>query len=344
MKHSSTTMPLKVLPTFLALAATVSAVCLSILAGWQRGGLLAERVLLICVGIVLVVAAHLLPGLCRSHGWRIRALGAVLWTGCMVATCYGHAVFFVMAQQHAGELRAAAVSVIVPAVSTPVRNPAVIASDRAGVIARLAHLAERKCGERCAAARIKRTILTAQLVALDVESAEVTRRDLTLERADAERVAAKADPVAGLMTAFGLAASRVDLVAGMAFAVVLEGVACFCWLLALRPVEAARRPVTSAEEDSHELRVTSGSTDGMQVRNELPSPAEAVASRTSGFGGDLTKVILAIDDGTLRGTVAEIRKYLRCSQTKAATVRKQLARYTQTGYEITQAIGSKGSL
>jgi hypothetical protein len=196
------TMPMRVPPALLALAATMTAACLSILAGWQRGGLFAERVLLVCVGVVLVVAAHLLPALCRPHGWRIRALGMALWIGCMTATCYGQAVFFVMAQKHAGEVRAALVAVV----SVPGRNLAEIASDRAGIVARLARVTERRCSDRCAAVRIERTTLNARLIALDVESAEVTRRELALERADAERTAAKADPLAGLLTAFGVAA------------------------------------------------------------------------------------------------------------------------------------------
>lgn len=72
-------MPMRALPALLAVTATATAACLSVMAGWQRRGLLAERVLWIAVGVVLVVAAHLLPALCRPHGWRVRALGAALW-------------------------------------------------------------------------------------------------------------------------------------------------------------------------------------------------------------------------------------------------------------------------
>lgn len=46
-------MPMRTLPALLAVAATVTAACLSIMAGWQRGGFLAERVLWIAVGVVL---------------------------------------------------------------------------------------------------------------------------------------------------------------------------------------------------------------------------------------------------------------------------------------------------
>ncbi|KAA0997506.1 hypothetical protein FVF58_48865 [Paraburkholderia panacisoli] len=152
-------------PALLAVTATATAACLSILAGWQRGGWVTERALWIAVCMVLVVAAHLLPALSRPHGWRIRAIGAVLWLACTAATCYGHAVFFVMAQKHAGELRAAAVPVVV----THGRGLAEIAADRSDAVARLARVSERRCGDRCAPVRIEHAMLTARLDALGVE-------------------------------------------------------------------------------------------------------------------------------------------------------------------------------
>lgn len=316
-------------PAVLALAATMTAVCLSILAGWQRGGLLAERVLLVCVGVVLVVAAHLLPALCRPHSWRIRALGVALWIGCMTATCYGHAVFFVMAQNHAGDVRAA----VVPAASVLGRNLAEIASDRAGIVARLVRVTERRCGSRCAAVRIERTTLNARLVALDAESAEVTRHELAFDRANAEREAAKADPVAGLLAAFGVPSGHVELVTSMAFAVVVEGVACLCWLLALVPAQARASKITPDWEGSHVLpvtHVTLASTAVPPDSHNVTKPKAMVGSSPGERADDLARVVTAVGDGTLRGTVAEIRKYLGCSQAKAATLRKQLARLTLT--------------
>jgi hypothetical protein len=326
--------PMRTQPMLLGLAATVTAVCLSILAGWQRGGLLAERVLLVCVGVVLVVAAHLLPALCRPHGWRIRALGIALWIGCMTATCYGHAVFFVMAQKHAGEVRAA----VIREVSAPDRNLAEIASDRAGIEARLAHVTERRCGARCASVRIERTTLNARLVALDAESAEVTRRELALDRVYAERKAARADPLVGLLAPFWITASCIDLVAGMAFAIVIEGVACFCWLLALEPVNATIAAVTSAQDVSHGIlvtRVTPASTCVASGGNDVTEPVGAANSAACKQADDLARVLAATRNGTLRGTVTEIRKHLGCSQAKAATLRKQLAQEMQSGHAPT---------
>ncbi|MEW9586765.1 hypothetical protein [Paraburkholderia sp. DGU8] len=261
---------------------------------------------------MLVVAAHLFPALCRSHGWRIRVLGAVLWLACMAATCYGHAVFFVMAQKHAGELRAGAVPMLV----THSRGLAQIAVDRADAVARLARVAERRCGEHCATVRIDGATLTARLKALDVEAAEAKRAEAAQDSAAAERAAAMADPVTGALTAFGLPVAHADLVAGLAFAAVLEGVACFAWLLALRPDDVTEITATPVQQGSNAESVTA-----------VTDASNAVAATESAeieSPDDVTRVREAVAAGTLRATVTEIRKFLGCSQTKAADIRKQV--------------------
>lgn len=300
-------------PALLASAATVTAACLSVMAGWQRGGFLAERVLWIAVGVVLVVAAHLLPALWRPYGWRIRFIGAVLWIGCMAATCYGHAVFFLLAQQHAGEIRAAAI----PPVVTTGRGAAVIASDRAAVVARLARVTERKCVGDCPALRIERTTLAARLEALDTELAAAKRQDIDRDRAAAARDAAQRDPVTG-------ASRDVDLLAGLAFAAVLEAVACFCWLLALRPGESLEANMDAA--------VTPVTVTSHAVTESLPEPvAQTVTAPVAPVEtvaidalDEVAGVIEAIAAGKLRATVNDIRKHLGCSQARAAAVRKQI--------------------
>ncbi|MFL9936368.1 hypothetical protein P0D88_46930 [Paraburkholderia sp. RL18-103-BIB-C] len=304
-------------PALLAVTATATAACLSIVAGWQRGGWVAERALWIAVGVVLVVAAHLLPALCRPHGWRIRVIGAALWLACMAATCYGHAVFFVMAQKHAGELRAAAV----PAVVTHGRGPAEIAADRADAVAKLARVTERRCGEHCATVRVERATQTARLEALAVEAAEAKRAEAAQDSGTAARAAAMADPVTGALTAFGLPVAHADLIAGLAFAAMLEGVACFAWLLALRPTDVTEVAVTPAQYASHAAPVTEVT--------DASNPVAAIQSPATEQPDDVTRVITAIGAGQLRGTVMEIRKFLGCSQATAAAVRKQIA--TPTG-------------
>jgi hypothetical protein len=227
----------------------------------------------------------------------------------MAATCYGHAVFFVLAQKHAGELRAAAV----PVVATHGRGLADIAAERADAVARLARVTERRCGDRCATVRIERATLTARLDALDVEVAEAKRAEAAQDSAAAARAAAMADPVTGALTAFGLPVAHAELIAGLAFAAVLEGVACFAWLLALRPADVTEITVTPALQGSHAEPVT-----------EVTPASNEVAALESPETDDVTRVTEAVAAGELRPTVTEIRRFLGCSQTKAADIRKRV--------------------
>ncbi|RQM44556.1 hypothetical protein EHZ19_28305 [Paraburkholderia bannensis] len=340
-------MPMRAYPAFLAVAATVTAACLSIMAGWQRGGFLAERVLWIAVGVVLVVAAHLLPALVRAHGWRVRAVGTLLWIGCIAATCYGHAFFFLMAQTHAGELRAAAV----PAVTAKGRGMAEIARDRADAVTRLGRTNARRCVEPCMSLRAERTAAAARLDALDVERDEARRAEAAQDRVDAERAAALADPVTGALTAFGVTAPRAELVTGLAFAGVLEAVACFAWLLALRPADVTRAvtesPVTPAQQGSNDgvtVSVTPVSRarlpgdTGQYPPVHNPAPVEvataptvdetvaevAKESRDEKIRRFVDTAKAEIAAGALRMTVKAIRIRFDCGQSIAIEVRKQL--------------------
>ncbi|POR54534.1 hypothetical protein B0G62_102142 [Paraburkholderia eburnea] len=328
-------MPMRTLPALLAVAATVTAACLSVQSGLQRGGFFAERALWVAVGVVLVVAAHLLPALVRSHGWRVRTVGALLWIGCIAATCYGHAVFFLTAARHAGELRAAAV----PVVTAKGRGLAEIARDRADAVTRLARTNARRCVAPCPNLTAERTAAAARVDALDVERDEARRAEAAQDRTAAARAAALADPVTGAMTSFGLPAARADLIAGLAFAGVLEAVACFAWLLALRPVavtaSVTESPVTPAQQGSNAVTVTPVTPEsiaapvvvtGAPVAAEpfMTAPAEILSLPVVEQRDDVTRVRAAINAGQVRPTVTGIRTFLGCSQSRAAAVRRQL--------------------
>lgn len=315
---------MRALPASLAVAATLTATCLSIQAGLQRGGFVAERALWVAVGVVLVVAAHLLPVLVRTHGRRIRIVGALLWLACVAATCYGHAVFFLMAQKHAGDLRAAAV----PVVTAKGRGLAEIAHDRADAVTRLARTNARRCVEPCPSLKAERTAAAARAEALDIELAEARRAETAQDRATAARDAALADPVTGAMTAFGVTAAHADLIAGLAFADVLEAVACFSWMLALRPAVAAEIAVTPATQGSHAAPVTpvtSTSHVVAPVVTPVTEPAPVLKLSVIEQTDDVARVATAVAAGTLRPTVIAIRKFLGCSQATASAIRKQIA-------------------
>jgi hypothetical protein len=118
------------------------------------------------------------------------------------------------------------------------------------------------------------------------------------------------DPVtAGLATVTGVAPLQLELVAGLGFALVLECLACLLWWIALRPHEL----LATVTKDHH-------ASDDVLV-NPPESPATVTEPDT-----EVTKLARDIEAGLARPTVADIRRHLRCSQAKAAVLRRQLVK------------------
>jgi len=312
----------------LAASATVTAICLSVLAGWQRGGSLPERLVWVAIGVVLVACAHLLPALARESSAAVRGTATVLWAACLFTTSYGHLTFFLLAQRHAGELRVAALPV---RESQSGRSLTVVMAQRADVTARLAAANALPCTGNCPALEGRRVALAATLDALEAEAGEIRRRQVAQDRAADRHDAVVADPVTSRLAALlGTTAARVDFLSGLTFAAVLEGVACLLWTVALRlqfpspdaprvvpPVTHSRTPVAPShapEPGSHES-VTGAVT---------PQTSLAPVSH-AGKVEDLTRLRQAIAAGELRPTVTGIRQHLGCSQAKASALRRQLA-------------------
>lgn len=315
----------------LSIAATATAICLSVLAGWQRGGSLPERLVWVALGVVLVASAHLLPALVRDSPYRVRAIAGMLWAACMLTACYGHATFFVLAQRHAGELRATAVPVT-EAVPTG-RSLTAVMAERAAVTARLAAANAQRCTGNCTTLEARRVTLTAKLEALEVEAGDIRRRQSANDRAEERRDALVADPVAARLAALlGTTVTRVDLLSGLAFAAVLEGVACLLWTVTLRsrppvptvpttvgavtvdhaPVMASHAPEPRSHEAEAEGHAPVSEPVTPLPKGELPDPG-------------VTQLAQAVAAGQVRPTVADIRRFLGVSQARAATLRRQLA-------------------
>ncbi|WP_439889640.1 hypothetical protein ACS7SF_09970 [Ralstonia sp. 25C] len=330
----------------LAFTATGTALCLSVLAGWQRGGTLAERLVWIAIGMVLVACAHLLPALVRQASIGIRSAALVLWLACMAAAGFGHATVFLLAQRHAGELRASAVPVAEAAPAG--RSLTAVMAERADVVARLATVTAQRCAGNCTTLEARRVTLTARLDALDAEALDVRRQMAERDRATTERDARLADPVTARLAALlGTTAARMELLSALAFAAVLEGVACLLWTLALgpQPPEAASHSVVTG---SHAPVVAQGNAllataaDATDVTLE-PTPAVAqrhteAAERhvphddpvtglltDASHDADVTQLAQAVAAGRVRPTVTGIRQFLGCSQARAIALRRQLA-------------------
>ncbi|MCO5399745.1 hypothetical protein [Ralstonia soli] len=297
----------------LAVGATGTAVCLSVLAAWQRGGSLPERLVWVSIGIVLVVSAHLLPALVRESPYRARAVAGVLWLGCMVAVGYGHVTFFLLAQRHAGELRASAVPVAEPVPAS--RSLTAVMAERAGVIARLAAINMQRCTGNCTTLEARRVTLTARLDVLEAEAGDIRRWQSADDRAVARRDALVADPVTARLAALlGTTVPRMDLLSGLVFAAVLEGVACLLWTITLRslPVTQSRAPAVASQEPV---------TTRDALENDLVAPLPHPALDDS----EMIRLVQEVAAGRVRPTVADIRRHLCCSQSRATALRRQLA-------------------
>lgn len=310
----------------LAVGATGTATCLSVLAGWQRGGPPAERLVWVAIGMMLVVGTHLLPALVRSMPLMTRLVAGALWLACMAATCYGHLTFFLLAQRHAGELRAESVASHAPLPAN--RSLTAVMTDRATVAAQLATANARPCQRDCPALEARRISLAGKLDALDAEAEDVRRAQDAADRVTGQRDGLTADPVTVRLAAwFGIAAVRVDLLSGLTFAVVLEGVACLLWTVTLRspptvmpvtplsaPVMVGPTPKLARRQPKAERRAGGGNPG---------TPSPAVESEDPA----VTQLVQDVVAGRVRPTVSDIRRHLGCSQTRAAAMRRQLAAF-----------------
>jgi hypothetical protein len=295
----------------LAVAATGTAICMSVLAGWQRGGWLSERLVCVAVSVVLIGGAHLLPALCRSAPLAVRGIGALLWLGCMAAASWGHATFFLLSQSHAGEVRVSAVSTT----SVPAhRALTAVMAERASVAADLAVADAQHCIRSCPTLRVRRTSLTARLDALDAEAADVRRYQAIEDSNVSRRDAARDDPVtARLATLRGVTDARLELLTSLAFAAVLEGMACLLWWIALLPLDTT--PVTDRREP---VSVVTANVPDVTTAD---APAAPVMTEPE---TEVTRLRRDIEAGLVRPTVASIRQHLGCGQSRAAALRKQV--------------------
>ncbi|AFT87540.1 hypothetical protein [Paraburkholderia phenoliruptrix] len=345
----------------LAVAATSTAACMSVLAGWQRGGWLAERLVWVATGLVLVTSAHLLPALLRGTPTFVRIVGSVLWATCLATACVGHTVFFVSAQQHAGELRLSALPAV-PA-SPATRSLTTVMAERATATAQLAAANARYCPGNCPTLEARRATLAARVDALNAEADDIRRRQIADGRITTRRDALRADPVTSRLAALlGVPVARIDLLFGSLFAAVLEGVACLLWVVALRSpslplVTEPTPPGIAAVADTADATAPMTSAVA-HVTNAIPPPiapvtaihadgtvsSESLAARrgdtvrsdiqrndgqSASFASDpitddLMQLARDIAGGLLRPTVAGIRRHLGCSQAKAVSLRRAL--------------------
>lgn len=302
----------------LASSCTIVAVGLSVAGAWQRAGLPIERALFAALVVLLTLSAHMLPALCRGgSGGAVRA-GWVLWGACLISVCWGHLAFFSAAERHAGVLRAAElapVPILDHASGIVARPLTQVAADRARVMADAERLrvVVTRCPD-CLAQRSRLLGLEAQVVALETEEQEARRRialqseavaATTLQRA-AESAAAT-DPVASRVAALlGLTPDAIALTLAGLSAATLELVGGLLWWRYRAVTTSSNAPVTVPDASVVPVPETPDTPTVAPPTHEPNALADAVRR------------------GELRPTVAAIRKFLGCSQTRATEVRRRL--------------------
>ncbi|RFU47341.1 hypothetical protein [Paraburkholderia sp. DHOC27] len=367
----------------LVLAATATATSLVIAAesGWARGGLPAERAIQVALGAVAVLYVHLLPARWRTLGILARILATALWGIGIAVVMYGQASFFMLSQQHAGNRRAETVpaTTMLAGIGVPPgRTLTEIMRDVANVSSELAHAQVRRCTGDCPSLKAHTAILVAQLAALNAEAGEARRREAEedrrsqqVDRIEALRATLRADPVAWTVASwFDTTQDRLELMMGVACAVVLEGASVVSWLLALGVSgHAAGRGAVVSDRSAVEFDREAVSPESAAVAQSqqavvpvhpitkegrvnatddyaMVAPGCAVTAGKSAdgpvtFGEDLLikRIHEAVVTGHLKPTQDGIRKFLRCGQPKAGSLNRLYgARYGTQGMQAaTQA-------
>lgn len=277
----------------LAIFVTTIAAAMAAMAAWDRGGTILDKLLLVSMSVVIVLAVHLLPALSR------RPAAWLVWAGCLLCAIYGHLTFLTHANLRAGDIRAQ-------------QSTLTVATDRQIAIAQesLANIKARPIS--VVAAELAASKSWRERAALNVEIAEGKRVQKLRDElgrlsqvSTTAQVTESSDPVtARLSKATGISESAIIVTIGMNFAVLLELVGALLWFEAIRlpvaPVYKASQPETLPNEP-------------------------AMTGATQAATDDITAVTEAIKGGRCKGTVAGIREFMGCSQSRAMELRRVVA-------------------
>ncbi|MDD4979493.1 MAG: hypothetical protein PHI29_12780 [Gallionella sp.] len=301
-----------------AVFVTLTAACMAAAAAWERGGTLIEKVLLVSMSAIIVLAVHLVPALSRR--WIVWPV----WIGCLLCAMYGHLTFLIHASVHADENRAQ-------------HSALTVGTERQIEVAResLARINARPVAT--VAAELAVTGDSRERAALRAEIAEGRRAEALEDElvrlsgiAMEARVTGETDPVTvRLAEVTGYSDGAVAVFIGMTFSVLIELVGALLWYEALRHTDRGEGQTWSIVTADLTEDVTDGVTSHVEGVTEVvktEDPVTAVTSAvTSELSGQMAPVMDAIKIGKCRPTVAGIRKYLGCSQARASELRRELA-------------------
>lgn len=288
---------------------TLIACAMAAVAAWDRGGSFVDRVLLVSISVVIVLAVHLLPGLSKR---RVKWL---VWSACLLAAIYGHLTFLTYASQRAAQKRADESAVTqgtqkqIEAVKSALeaiqaRSISIVANELyhakkwRDVLRLREELAEAKRGEK----------LKLQLAGLYATSITA-------------RTTLKPDPVVGRVSEItGMSPAQISIIVGLIFSILVEVVGALLWADALNQSNGS----SNGGNTSNVMSNVSNTTD--DIRNLVPQNRVIPAIRISNVSvtDQITTVQAAIEAGECRKTVAAIRQFLACSQQRAMEIRRDL--------------------
>jgi hypothetical protein len=262
-------------------------VLVSAAAAAERGGTLADRLLIGAVSVAITLACHLLPSISRS------GLVRALWGVCLLITAWGHAAYFTGASARAGAGRAAHLET--PAAVAALRNEldaiqarpvAVVAADLAGARSRALSADAARCRPDVPAEcrRIAATAgaATARVEALNEELAQARRAADLRARVtamaggqDVAKAAAAVDPVAGVLAGWlGVSAGSIVTTVSVLSAIVVELLACTLWSIALS--RQSSPPAAVVEQQQAEQHQRPPQHESREEEQQPPPAASAL--------------------------------------------------------------------
>lgn len=274
----------------LAIFVTTIAAAMAAMAAWDRGGTTLDKLLLVSMSVVIVLAVHLLPALSR------RPAAWLIWVGCLLCAIYGHLTFLTHANLRAGDVRAQ-------------QSTLTVATERQIALAQesLANIKARPIS--IVATELAASKSWRERAALNLEIAEGKRVQKLRDElgrlsqvSTTAQVTESSDPVtARLSETTGISESAITVVIGLTFSILLELVGALLWF------EAVRQPTAPVYTES---------------QPEILPIEPAITGITQPVTGEITAVTEAIKGGVCKGTVAGIREFMGCSQSRAMEIRR----------------------
>lgn len=319
----------------LAVSLTGTQLVMSGVAGWQRGGTATERWLWLIAAVAITAAVDIYPALVRERDWT-----QVFWVAALVMSIINHGQFFTLAERHAGQERVTKTVAVTPVTSQ--RNSHTVNTELLEAQRKLARMAYLPESTRQPQAEVVST-LKAELER--VTGAENESRHATGSIAN--------DPLgARLATVTGWPLDRIMLTLALLLPITMTGLAIAFWRIVLTPQQATASDssnhtggtplpaITTDTATRPEPQAAPATTEEKPTPRKRTKPTAAEAKpeakppegpptpptrrkRTSKTDPTPAEIAELIQQGKVRGTVRDIRDYLKCAQETARVLCRQ---------------------